>query len=85
MTPTEQKLMSVHKSPALRLVDICDHYLGLGPAYAKRMAGEHALPFPAFRLAGSQKSPWMVKVEDLAGFLDAQAATAQSDWMNSQV
>ena len=85
MTPTELKLLAVYKNPVLKLVDICDQYLNWGPAYAKRRAGEYALPFPAFRPTTSQRAPWLVKLEDLAAFIDAQNNKSQQRWRNSQV
>ena len=85
MTPTELKLLAVHKAPVLRLVDICNQYLNWGSAYAKRRAGEYALPFPAFRPTRSQWAPWLVKLEDLAAFIDAQNIKSEQSWRNSQV
>jgi hypothetical protein len=85
MTPTELQLLAVHKAPTLKLIDICGPYLGLSYPVALRKASSHELPFPAYRPIANQRSPWMVKVEDLATFIDAQAATAQVDWANSQV
>ena len=85
MTPTHEALLATHKAAALKLIDICEPYLGLTYAVALRKAGSNELPFPAFRPMASQRSPWMVKVEDLADFLDEQAAAAKVEWLNSQV
>jgi len=85
MTPTHEALLATHKAAVLKLIDICEPYLGLTYAVALRKAGSHELPFPTFRPIANQRSPWMVKVEDLANFLDAQAEAAQIEWLNSQV
>ena len=60
-------------------VDRCCHHFGLKPEEAKRAAARQSLPVPAFRL-GSQKSPWLVRLEDLAQYIDQQAAAARKDW-----
>lgn len=46
----------------------------------KRRASLQQFPFPVFRPEKSQKSPWMVNVNELAAYLDKQAAEAAKDW-----
>ena len=61
-------------------LDIVAHrYLGLSDKQAYAKASRANLPFPAFR-AGSQKSPWLVRVTDLAQWLDTERTKAASDW-----
>lgn len=84
MTPTEFKLMAVHKAPVIRLTEVCGLYLHWSPAYAKRKARENHLPFPCFRPTASQRSPWLVKLEDLARFIDAQTAASSKLWAASR-
>lgn len=60
-------------------VDRCAHHFGLSPEEAKRAAARQKLPIPAFRL-GTQKSPWLVSVESLAGHIDSAQSAAQADW-----
>ena len=62
-------LMAEFNTAHPKLEDVAHRYLGLKPAEAKRAAGLRTLPIPAFRL-GSQKSPWLVSVTDLADCLD---------------
>ena len=42
-------------------------------------SGRAALPVPAFR-CGSQKSPWLVNVEDLADYIESQRRQALQEW-----
>ncbi len=72
-------LMAEYESTDILLESVAKKYLGLEPAQAKRMASMHRLPMPCYR-AGSQKSPWLVRVTDLADFLDKQRADAAKDW-----
>lgn len=61
------------------LDQVADKYLGLAADKAKKQAALQKLPFPVYR-AGSQKSPWMVRVSDLAEYLDAKRAEAEKEW-----
>lgn len=54
-------------------------YLGLEPRAAKARATRGELPFPAYR-CGSQKSPWLVRLTDLADWIDRERAQGLTDW-----
>lgn len=60
-------LMAEHGQADIPLSDVAEKYLGISPAKAARLAGAQQLPFPVFR-GGSQKSPWLVSVPDLASW-----------------
>jgi hypothetical protein len=61
------------------LTEICNDLLDLTESEAKRQACLQKLPFPVHRL-GSQKSPWLVSITDLAAYIDQQKAAAEADW-----
>lgn len=63
---------------------VAERYLGLDERTAKMRAARGELPFPSFR-AGSQKAPWLVRVTDLAEWLDREREKARSDWAKRQV
>jgi hypothetical protein len=63
---------------------VAARYLGLDSKAARWKAAKSELPFPAFR-AGSQKSPWLVRVTDLAGWLDGEHDRAFADWTKRKV
>lgn len=58
---------------------VAERYLALDAKTAKARAARGALPFPAYR-CGSQKTPWLVRITDLASWLDEQRAKAVSEW-----
>lgn len=60
-------------------LDRCADLFGLDPEMAKKRAGMHSLPVPAYR-AGSAKSPWLVDANSLATYLDERKAQAESEW-----
>ena len=64
---TALALMSLYKTPTIRLDEICERYLNLSPAEATKRAARAELPFPAFKLNDSRKAPWCVSAEVLEG------------------
>ena len=56
-------------------LDKCAYLFGMTPDEASKRAARAVLPVTAYR-AGSQKSPWLVDVEDLAAYLRMQKAKA---------
>jgi len=62
---------------------VAERYLALDAKTAKARAARAELPFPAYR-CGSQKSPWVVRISDLAAWLDAERAKGLADWRARQ-
>lgn len=60
----------------IRLEDMCEKYLGLDPATAKRRAALGKLEVKAYRPTSSQKSGWLVSAADLAEHLDKMKGEA---------
>lgn len=59
---------------------VAERYLGLGRREAFQRATACKLPFPAYRGSSSQKSPWLVRLTDLAAHLDRQREEAKKEW-----
>lgn len=73
---TIEMLERKFNGPTVQLANICQDYLGLSPKKAAARAGHNQLPLPAYRL-GSQKSPWLVQLTDLAKLIDDKAELAR--------
>lgn len=70
-------LMAEFESAEIPLADISERYFGVKPGEKMlRMASRQQFPVPVHRL-GSQRSPWMVHVRDLADYIDRQAEQAR--------
>lgn len=80
MNKTEMLLLVKYESPTIPLDRICDEYFGCARGTAKQRAKAGTLPVPAFRLGTSQKLPWMIKVSDLANFIDKTYEEAKREW-----
>lgn len=85
MSQTELQLLVLFRSPVVKLDDICQEYLGMHRLTANSKASLNLLPIPTMRLSDSRKAPRMVKVADLAAYLDAKASQAKESWEASQV
>ena len=77
-------LMAEFGQTDIPLAAIAERYLGLSDTQAATRAARSQLPFPAYR-AGTQKAPWLVRVTDLAQYLDQARERAAGDWRNRQV
>lgn len=82
---TSLALMSIYKSPAIPLADVCEKFFALSYEEALKKAARNELPVPAFRLASSRKAPMMVSAEALGALIDKTEADARKLWERSQV
>ncbi|MDP2491844.1 pyocin activator PrtN family protein [Vibrio splendidus] len=64
-------------NPIVALEAVTEQFLDISINTAQRKARLNELPFATFRLGESQKSPWFVYIDDLAGYIDQQRALAQ--------
>lgn len=85
MTPTETMLLAVHRSPAIPLKSICVEWFGMSHLEARRKAALHTLPVPVWPTTPGKRSPLMVRLSDLAKFVDDKAASAATSWSKSQL
>ncbi len=60
---------------AVPLAEVC-HYFGMSEETASKRAPSQTLPIPCFKI-GSEKSPWMVNVTDLAKHIEHQHRQAR--------
>lgn len=85
MTPTLVMLLAVHRSPLVKLADISEHYFNLEPKGAYAKAALNLLPVPTWRLIDSKKAPLMVRLSDLADYIDTQGDAQKERWEKSQI
>ncbi|MCW7553285.1 pyocin activator PrtN family protein [Endozoicomonas gorgoniicola] len=77
---TELMLYAKYEKPYVRLEEVCDEFFGLCEKKAKAAAASQQLPVPVVRLTESRKSPMMIRLSDLASFLDSRHQTYSSTW-----
>lgn len=81
---TEFALLAQYNKAFVPLEEICQDYFNLGEKQARNMAAKGQLPIPVMRGSRSQKSPYLVKVSDLAEYLDKQYQAYRDDWEKLQ-
>jgi len=77
-------LISIHKSPAIPLAEICERYFNLSYEEALRKAARNELPVPTFRLVASRKAPLLVSAEALGAWIDKNETEARVLWERSR-
>ena len=77
---TQFALLARFESPTVKLTDICEEFFGYKPKTAEQKAKGQDLPVPTFKLRDSERSPSLIKVSDLAIYIDEQYALANNDW-----
>lgn len=65
--------------------EIANTILGMSIATVKRKAKNNELPFPTIRMLDSQKSPYCVHIEDLAGYVEDKCSKARIEWQRLQI
>ncbi|MGZ5053334.1 MAG: pyocin activator PrtN family protein [Methylobacter sp.] len=80
MTPsTYFGLMAEFQRAHIPITEIGAKYFGFDERKAKSMAADNKYPFPVFRL-GSNKTTWMVAIEDFAAYLDKVKEKAKAEY-----
>ena len=77
-------LLARFGSPFIPLEKISEEFLGLKPKKAESQAKACTSPFPTLKLRNSERSPTMVKIEDLAAHIDKKYAESQKLWHSVQ-
>lgn len=67
-------------TPVVPLADISEEFLSLTSKTAIQRARAERLPFPTFQMRKSERSPLMVKLTDLADYIDSQYEQARKEW-----
>lgn len=77
---TNFALLSRYQSPVVELKEVCEEFFGIKPKTAEQKAKGCDFPIPTFKLRDSERSPTLIKIEDLAAYIDKRYDEAQSEW-----
>ncbi len=64
------------------LKDISEEFLGITAKTANTRANTGDIEIPVFQLRESSKSPYLVKIEDLAFYIDECHRKAKAEWQS---
>ena len=76
---TQLLLLAQYEKAIIPLENICEEVFGCARHTAITKAKSGNLPIPAFQLNDSQKSTWMIHINDLAKLIDEKRLEASKD------
>ncbi len=79
---TNFALLARFESPTVELKQVCQEFFGITPKTAEQRAKAYDFPIPTFKLRDSERSPTLVKIEDLAKHIDRQYEQAKNEWQS---
>ncbi len=77
---TNFALLARFGSPTVELKEVCKEFFGITPKTAEQKAKAYDFPVPTFKLRDSERSPTLIKIEDLAAYIDERYELAANDW-----
>ncbi|WP_087024458.1 pyocin activator PrtN family protein [Thaumasiovibrio subtropicus] len=77
---TNFALLARFGSPTVELRNVCQEFFGITPKTAEQKVKACDFPVPTFKLRDSERSPTLIKIEDLAKHIDECYAAAKHEW-----
>ncbi len=77
---TNFALLARYQTPVIELKLVCEEFFGIKPKTAEQKVKGCDFPIPTFKLRDSERSPTLIKIEDLADYIDKRYADAQNEW-----
>ncbi|MDL5025628.1 pyocin activator PrtN family protein [Vibrio sp. TMPB1044] len=75
-------LLARFASPTVELKAVSQEFFGITPKTAEQKAKACDFPVPTFKLRDSERSPTLIKVEDLAMYIEKRYELAKTDWQS---
>ena len=79
---TKFALLARFENPTVELKKISQEFFGITPKTAEQRAKACDFPVPTFKLRDSERSPSLIKIEDLAAYIDKRHSEATQDWLS---
>jgi hypothetical protein len=76
-------LLAEYEKATIPLKEVCEKYFNCSERTAINKAKAGTLEVPAFQV-GSQKTEWLVHIDDLAEMIDNRRAAAKKEWLGSE-
>ncbi len=75
-------LLARFASPTVELKAVSQEFFGITPKTAEQKAKACDFPVPTFKLRDSERSPTLIKVKDLATYIEKRYELAKTDWQS---
>ncbi|MEZ8694621.1 MULTISPECIES: pyocin activator PrtN family protein [Vibrio] len=79
---TKFALLARFENPTVELKQVSQEFFGITPKTAEQRAKACDFPVPTFKLRDSERSPSLIKLEDLAAYIDKRHSEATQDWLS---
>lgn len=77
---TNFALLARFETPVIELKCVCEEFFGIKPKTAEQKVKGCDFPIPTFKLRDSERSPTLIKIKDLAAYIDQRYSEAESEW-----
>lgn len=79
---TNFALLARFGTPTVELKQVSQEFFGITSRTAEQRAKACDFPVPTFKLRDSERSPSLIKIEDLAAYIDKRHSEATEDWLS---
>ena len=79
---TNFALLARFGTPTVELKQVSQEFFGITSRTAEQRAKACDFPVPTFKLRDSERSPSLIKIEDLAAYIDKRHSEAMEDWLS---
>ncbi|NVN82736.1 MULTISPECIES: pyocin activator PrtN family protein [unclassified Vibrio] len=79
---TNFALLARFGNPTVELKQVSQEFFGITSRTAEQRAKACDFPVPTFKLRDSERSPSLIKIEDLAAYIDKRHSEAMQDWLS---
>ncbi|CAH6864341.1 pyocin activator PrtN family protein [Vibrio cyclitrophicus] len=79
---TNFALLARFGNPTVELKQVSQEFFGITSRTAEQRAKACDFPVPTFKLRDSERSPSLIKIEDLAAYIDKRHSEATQDWLS---
>lgn len=79
---TKFALLARFENPTVELKQVSQEFFGITPKTAEQRAKACDFPVPTFKLRDSERSPTLIKIDDLAAYIDKRYAEAKTEWQS---
>ncbi|WP_210499654.1 pyocin activator PrtN family protein [Vibrio crassostreae] len=79
---TNFALLARFGTPTVELKQVSQEFFGITSRTAEQRAKACDFPVPTFKLRDSERSPSLIKIEDLAAYIDKRHSEAKQDWLS---
>ncbi|TKF94974.1 pyocin activator protein PrtN [Vibrio lentus] len=79
---TNFALLARFGNPTVELKQVSQEFFGITSRTAEQRAKACDFPVPTFKLRDSERSPSLIKIEDLAAYIDKRYEQAKTEWQS---